>query len=51
MIAAHSLSVGAALITNNTRHYQRIVVPMTTINWTESAAKNTVVSPENGRVH
>jgi tRNA(fMet)-specific endonuclease VapC len=34
MIAAHSLSVGAVLVTNNTRHYARIVAPLTMVNWT-----------------
>jgi tRNA(fMet)-specific endonuclease VapC len=34
MIAAHSLSVGATLVTNNTRHYARITAPLTVVNWT-----------------
>jgi tRNA(fMet)-specific endonuclease VapC len=34
MIAAHSLAVGAVLVTNNTRHYARIVAPLTMVNWT-----------------
>lgn len=34
MIAAHSLSVGAILVTNNTRHFERIKAPLTLINWT-----------------
>jgi len=33
MIAAHSLSAGAALITNDTRHYGRVEAPLTLINW------------------
>lgn len=35
MIAAHSLSVGAVLVTNNLRHYQRIEAPLTLVNWNE----------------
>lgn len=37
MIAAHSLSAGAVLVTNNTRHYARIKAPLTLVNWMESA--------------
>ncbi len=33
MIAAHSLSVGAVLVTNNTRHYARIEAPLAMVNW------------------
>ncbi len=33
MIAAHSLSVGAVLVTNNTRHFQRIKAPLFLENW------------------
>lgn len=33
MIAAHALSVGATLVTNNTRHYQRIKAPLILTNW------------------
>jgi tRNA(fMet)-specific endonuclease VapC len=33
MIAAHSLSVGAVLVTNNTRHYARIEAPLTLVSW------------------
>ncbi len=33
MIAAHALSVGAELITNNTRHYSRITAPLLLANW------------------
>lgn len=35
MIAAHSLSAGAILVTNNVRHYQRILAPITLANWAE----------------
>ena len=30
MIAAHSLSAGAVLVTNNSRHYERIAAPIMT---------------------
>lgn len=33
MIAAHSLAAGAVLVTNNTRHYERIQQPLTLENW------------------
>ncbi len=33
MIAAHSLAVGAALVTNNTRHFERITAPLILENW------------------
>jgi tRNA(fMet)-specific endonuclease VapC len=33
MIAAHALSVGAVLITNNSRHYERIEAPLILENW------------------
>ena len=33
MIAAHSLSAGAVLVTNNVRHYGRIEAPLTLLNW------------------
>jgi tRNA(fMet)-specific endonuclease VapC len=33
MIAAHSLSVGAVLVTNNSRHYERIALPLVLANW------------------
>jgi tRNA(fMet)-specific endonuclease VapC len=33
MIAAHSLSAGAVLVTNNTRHYERIQAPLILANW------------------
>lgn len=34
MIAAHSLSAGAVLVTNNSRHYERIEAPLIVENWT-----------------
>ena len=33
MIAAHALSIGAILITNNTRHFERIEAPLMLENW------------------
>ena len=33
MIAAHSLSVGAILVSNNLRHFERIKLPLTLKNW------------------
>ena len=33
MIAAHSLSAGAVLVTNNVRHYERIDAPLILENW------------------
>lgn len=33
MIAAHSLSAGAVLVTNNRRHYERIKAPLVLENW------------------
>lgn len=33
MIAAHSLSAGAVLVTNNTQHYERIEAPLILANW------------------
>jgi tRNA(fMet)-specific endonuclease VapC len=35
MIAAHSLAVGAVLVTNNTRHFARITAPLVMINWVD----------------
>lgn len=35
MIAAHALAVGAVLVTNNVRHYQRIGQPLTIENWSD----------------
>jgi tRNA(fMet)-specific endonuclease VapC len=43
MIAAHSLSAGAALVTNNTRHYSRIQAPLTLINWADTAQDSTTI--------
>lgn len=37
MIAAHSLSAGAVLVTNNIRHYARIEAPLTLVNWAQPA--------------
>jgi len=34
MIAAHAISAGAILVTNNTRHYSRISLPLVLENWT-----------------
>ena len=33
MIAAHALALGAILVTNNTRHYERIDGPIMIKNW------------------
>ena len=33
MIAAHSLSAGAVLVTNNNKHYDRIEAPLILENW------------------
>lgn len=33
MIAAHTLSAGAVLVSNNTRHYARIKAPLILANW------------------
>lgn len=33
MIAAHSLSLGAVLVTNNMRHFQQIKAPLLLENW------------------
>lgn len=33
MIAAHSLSAGAVLVTNDQRHYERIEAPLILENW------------------
>jgi tRNA(fMet)-specific endonuclease VapC len=35
MIAAHSLAAAAILVTNNTRHYERIPAPLLLENWSE----------------
>jgi tRNA(fMet)-specific endonuclease VapC len=36
MIAAHALSTGAVLVTNNTRHFGRVAVPLALANWNEA---------------
>lgn len=36
MIAAHSLAVAAVLVTNNTRHFERIDAPLILQNWAET---------------
>ena len=33
MIAAHALSIGAVLVTNNTRHFERIAAPLALASW------------------
>lgn len=33
MIAADALSAGAVLVTNNSRHYERIEAPSILANW------------------
>jgi tRNA(fMet)-specific endonuclease VapC len=35
MIASHALALGATLVTNNTRHYQRIAQPLDIENWSD----------------
>ena len=35
MIAAHSLAVGAVLVTNNQEHFKRIRAPLTLANWSD----------------
>lgn len=35
MIAAHALSIGAVLVTNNTRHFARVAAPLALANWLE----------------
>ena len=41
MIAAHSLAAAAVLVTNNTRHFERIPAPLILQNWTEAGASRT----------
>jgi len=36
MIAAHSLAAAAVLVTNNTRHYERIPAPLILENWSQA---------------
>jgi len=38
MIAAHALSVGAVLVTNNTRHFEQIEAPLMLANWRQDLA-------------
>lgn len=38
MIAAHSLAAAAILVTNNTRHFERIPAPLILENWAEASA-------------
>lgn len=38
MIAAHALSLGAVLVTNNTRHYERIKAPLMLENWVRDSS-------------
>jgi tRNA(fMet)-specific endonuclease VapC len=38
MIAAHSLAAAAVLVTNNTRHFERIPAPLILQNWSETGA-------------
>jgi tRNA(fMet)-specific endonuclease VapC len=33
MIAAHALAMGCVLVTNNTRHFERIAAPLVLANW------------------
>lgn len=33
MIVAHAISAGAVLVTNNSRHYERIAAPLILANW------------------
>jgi tRNA(fMet)-specific endonuclease VapC len=35
MIAAHALSAGAILVTNNVRHFERIALPLKMENWAD----------------
>lgn len=35
MIAAHALSIGAVLVSNNTRHFERISAPLALANWSD----------------
>ena len=36
MIAAHALARGSILVTNNTRHFERLAPPLHLENWAES---------------
>jgi tRNA(fMet)-specific endonuclease VapC len=33
LIAAHAISIGAVLVTNNTGHFERIAAPLALANW------------------
>ena len=33
LIAAHAIAVDAVLVTNNTRHYKQIKMPLVIENW------------------
>lgn len=33
MIAAHALAAGAVLVSNNTRHFERVAPPLSLVNW------------------
>jgi tRNA(fMet)-specific endonuclease VapC len=35
LIAAHAIAVNAMLVTNNTRHFKRIKLPLMMVNWME----------------
>jgi tRNA(fMet)-specific endonuclease VapC len=35
MIVAHALAIGAVLVTNNSRHFERIAAALTWVNWRE----------------
>lgn len=37
MIAAHAISLGAILVTNNTRHFGRLAPMLTIENWVDDA--------------
>jgi len=39
MIAAHSLTAGAVLVTNNIRHFERIPAPLILENWWDEGAR------------
>jgi tRNA(fMet)-specific endonuclease VapC len=41
MIAAHTLAVGAVLVTNNLRHFRRIDAPLLMVNWVEGDENGT----------
>jgi tRNA(fMet)-specific endonuclease VapC len=41
MIAAHSLAVAAVLVTNNTRHFERIPAPLILQNWSATGTSQT----------